>query len=378
MSTLYDAAVVGAGILGLAHAYHLARRGLKVAVFERHSRSQGASIRNFGMIWPIGQPAGDRYRLACRSRELWLEVLHASGCWHAPVGSLHLAYREDEAEVLREFLRDHGSERFCEWLPPDRIRGRFPSVNPRGLLGGMWSPAETTVDPRQVLATLPAWLGRTLGVDFHFETHALTFAAPTLTTNRGDFRTRRLLICAGADYRTLYPDAFAAEGMVACKLQMMRTRPFGPTYRLGTMLAAGLTLRHYSSFSECPSLVALQRRLDAELPDYGRFGIHVMAAQNGGGEVVIGDSHEYGDSIDPFDKPEIDRLILDYLAEFLVLPDFAIAARWHGTYVKHPERPWCAARPVADVLAVTGVGGAGMTLSFGLAEKMTDEFLEES
>ena len=73
-----DAAVVGAGILGLAHAYHLARRGLSVVVFERQPRAEGASIRNFGMLWPIGQPAGPLYRLARRSLELWLELLQAS------------------------------------------------------------------------------------------------------------------------------------------------------------------------------------------------------------------------------------------------------------------------------------------------------------
>ena len=69
-----DIAIVGAGILGLAHAYALARRGHSVTVYERSPQAAGASVRNFGMIWPIGQPAGRMYEIALRSREVWVEV----------------------------------------------------------------------------------------------------------------------------------------------------------------------------------------------------------------------------------------------------------------------------------------------------------------
>ena len=378
MSREYDAGVVGAGILGLAHAYHLARRGQRVVVFERHARALGASVRNFGMIWPVGQPLGPLYQLARRSRDLWFEILQASGLWHRACGSLHVAYHEDEAQILAEFVAESaGTERACELLTPSQIATRFPAIVPRNLRAGLWSPTELAVDPREIIAGLPGWLARTYGVTFEFNTTVLGYNLPTVATTSGERRVGRLAICTGADFRDLAPVAFANSGLVPVKLQMMRSQPYGGRFDIGTHLAAGLTLRHYTGFANCPTLPALARRLDAELPDYGRLGIHVLVSQNGHGELTLGDSHVYGDAITPFDDPKIDALILDYLQTFLDVPGLTIAERWHGVYVKHPKSAYVVAHPGADVLAVTGVGGAGMTLSFGLAEKTITEWLGE-
>ncbi len=102
-----------------------------------------------------------------------------------------------------------------------------------------------------------------------------------------------------------------------------------------------------------------------------------MVSQNGLGELTIGDSHEYGAAIEPFNKSEIDELILDYLKTFLVVPALPIAARWHGTYAKHPARPYVVLHPDSGITAITGLGGAGMTLSFGLAEAVVARELGE-
>src|SRR5690242_9817503 len=162
----YDVGVVGAGILGLAHAYHLARRGMRVMVFERQARAQGASVRNFGMIWPIGQPLGPLYHLARRSCELWQEVLYVAELWYRPCGSLHLAYHDDEAQVVREFAAEASPlDRPCELWTARQVMARFPAVVQVGLRAGLWSRTVLAVDPRQVIAQLPAWLNRTLGVD---------------------------------------------------------------------------------------------------------------------------------------------------------------------------------------------------------------------
>jgi D-hydroxyproline dehydrogenase subunit beta len=374
----YDDAIIGAGILGLAHAYELARRGRRVVVFERGFRASGASVRNFGMLWPIGQPFGPLRRLAQRSLEIWLEVLASSGLWHERFGSLHLAYHEDEAQVLREFAglaRGHGEP--VDLLAPEHIRERTAAVKQEGLYLGLWSPTETCVDPREVVAGLPEWLSRRFGVEFHFQ-HAITrVEMPELIAGNARWSARRLWICAGDELSLLFAGEFQNLGLVRCKLQMMRSEPFDAPWRVGPMLAAGLTLRHYASFRECPSLPALCRRVALESPWYDRLGIHVLVAQNARGELTIGDSHEYDEKIEPFDKTEIDDWILGYLKTFLEAPGLRIASRWHGSYVKHREEPYVIIRPEPAVTAITGVGGAGMTLSFGLAEQVVAQELGE-
>src|SRR5215471_20104811 len=103
MENSADIAIVGAGIMGLAHAFAAATRGRRVVVFERDPRASRASIRNFGLIWPIGQPHGALHQLALRSRAFWLQVLNETRLPYQSTGSLHLVYRKDEADVAREF-----------------------------------------------------------------------------------------------------------------------------------------------------------------------------------------------------------------------------------------------------------------------------------
>ena len=76
LSKHYDIAIVGSGVIGLAHAYLAALKGLKVVVIERDGAATGASIRNFGFITITGQQRGDFHQLALRSREIWQGVIN--------------------------------------------------------------------------------------------------------------------------------------------------------------------------------------------------------------------------------------------------------------------------------------------------------------
>ncbi len=134
-----DVAVVGAGILGLAHAYFAAKRGRSVVVFERTPKARGASVRNFGMIWPIGQRVGETHQMAMRSRQIWQEILDDCGLPYRPTGSLHVVYHQDERDVGQEFAERAPALGYtCTWLSPAEVLKKSNSVNPDGLLGGVF------------------------------------------------------------------------------------------------------------------------------------------------------------------------------------------------------------------------------------------------
>ena len=365
-------AVIGAGIVGLSQAWLAARHGHRVLLFERHALAAGASIRNFGMVWPIGQPAGSRYRIAMRSRELWLEAIAQAGLWHDPCGSLHLAYAEDEAAVLREFA-DRGSEQgyACTWLEPADVQQRSPAARRSGLLGALWSPMELCIDPREATRKLPHWLAKQHAVECHFGTTISHIALPEIVASDGRvWKVDRAIVCSGADFELLFPAVFAQAGLRRCKLQMLRTTVQPNHWRLGPMLAGGLTLRHYRNFEICPSLPALRQRIAHQSPELDALGIHVMASQHADGRVTLGDSHEYDSAIEPFDRQEIDTLILRELHRLLELPSWEISERWHGIYAQYPNRACFINHPEPNVTIVNAPGGAGMTMSFGIADQL--------
>jgi FAD dependent oxidoreductase TIGR03364 len=375
----YDVAVVGSGIVGLAHAYACAKRGLQVIVFDRSPAPQGASVRNFGMVWPVGQPPGELRELAMASRALWSEVLCSAGIWHLPCGSLHLAYAEDEMEVLQEFHDKYSDNGYsCRMLNPDGALEYSPVIKANGLKGALHSPDEICVNPRTTLATLLAYLSEAFGVVFEYGRSVVSVESGTVVAGGIAWKANHVFICTGDDFETLYPDLLAAQGMVRCRLQMLKAAPPDRHFRIGTHLCAGLTLAHYKNFRGLSSLPKLLDRFRSENPQQMKYGIHVLVSQHQDGALTIGDSHVYDNSVSPFSQTEIDDLIWNSLSRFLPVSELTVIERWHGVYAHHPSKAYIVENPEPKVTIVTGVGGAGMTLSFGLGEKVVREHISES
>ncbi len=363
-----QALVVGAGIVGLAVARALAERGSRVVVVERSPRAVGASIRNFGMVWPIGQSAGPLYERALRSRAIWKQFLGEAGLWYQETGSLLVARYPEEMAVLEEFMQMDGraSVRLCT---PAEAAEKSPAVRPNGLLGGLWSADELIVDPREAIAALPKWLEERYGVRFHFGMAVTYIEHPYVWAGRLRWEADLIYVCSGADFEILYPEHFARAPITRCKVQMLRTLPQPNGWQMGASLCAGLTLIHYGAFAQMPSLPVLRRFFEEKYPQHVQRGVHVLVSQNAAGQLTIGDTHDYGLELDPFDRMDGNELVLSYLNEFAHIPRLHLAETWHGIYPKMTDgRTELILHPEPGVTIVNGLGGAGMTLSFGLAE----------
>ena len=129
-----SAIIIGAGIVGLATARALALRGYNVTIFERNERAMGASIRNFGMVWPIGQATGPLFERAMLSRSIWKEICTEANIWHNEVGSLHLAYHDDELQVIKEYVEVNHNHRDCALLTAQQAleKSHRPNILPAG------------------------------------------------------------------------------------------------------------------------------------------------------------------------------------------------------------------------------------------------------
>lgn len=183
-SEIYDLAVVGAGVVGLAHAYAAVKAGKRVVVIDKDAQANGASIRNFGFITVTGQERGDSWRLARRTRDVWAEIAPQADIPIEQRG-LCLVVRSQEAVAVIEAFLTTEMGAGCTYLCTDDFRRAHGELGGPELQGGLHSPHELRVESRSAIPALAAWLAERHGVAFQRETVVFDPAAPRLRTSRG-------------------------------------------------------------------------------------------------------------------------------------------------------------------------------------------------
>ncbi|WP_421926009.1 TIGR03364 family FAD-dependent oxidoreductase [Neoaquamicrobium sediminum] len=365
----YDLAVVGAGVVGLAHALAAARRGLSVVVIDRDAQANGASIRNFGLVVVSGEEPGRQRRLAERSREIWLEVAKPAGIEVLHTGLLALAQRPEALALLEAFAASE-SGAGCTLLSPAELGRRQDGLNLENLRGGLLSPAEIRIESREAIPRIAAYLEGELKVDFRFTTAVSGVSPPVVETSSGPIRAGKVVVCPGDDLTGLFPELIARHEVQRCKLQMLRLAPSG--LRLASAVVSDLSLVRYPGYALLPEASALRARLEDDSAEALRNGVHMIAVQSADGSLVVGDSHHYGKTPDPFGSEAVDALILrEFGAVFAKSP--TVSARWTGTYASAPERAHFREQAGDDVRLVMITSGTGASTAFAIGEETISE-----
>ena len=372
MTERFDLAVVGAGILGLATALAGARQGLRVVVIDRDAQANGASVRNFGFVTVSGQESGVMWARARRSRDVWSEVAQAAGIPVLQSGLWVTARRPEAVAVMDAFMATDMAEG-CSLLSPAEARRRCPQLRAPDLAAVMVSTLELRVESRHAIPRLAAWLTETHGVRFMRNTTVHAIEVPTLDTSSGRVRADRIAICPGDDFTGLYAERLRRFGLTRCKLQMLRLAD--PGFKLPASLMSDLGLGRYAGYAALEAADPLKARLAAEQPDHLEHGVHLIVVQSADGSLVVGDSHQYAATPDPFGQEEVDALILEEFRAALGIAPPTILERWIGTYASAADKAAFIDAPAAAVRLAIVTSGAGASTGFAIGEEVVASLL---
>lgn len=386
MTRTSDLVIVGAGIVGLAHAVEAVSRGLTVTVLDRDARAVGASVRNFGHGCLTAQ-TGDALAHAHRGRDTWLRLGKEAGFGVAECGTVVVARSAEEHAALTELAAERGDD--VELLDPAQVTARVP-VAPGGLHGGAFLPRDLRVAQRDAVGAIATWLAARPGAEIRFGTPVLGVEgadAPaaavtgtaadgpvTVRTGRGDVRARQVLVCVGHDVDRLFPDLADDAGLRRCVLQMLQVRTPSPV-TVGPAVLTGSSMLRYPALAGTEGARALRERWRTERPELLDAGVNHMLTQLPGGDLVVGDTHAYDRTPGPWTDESLDELLLAE-TRALLGTDVRVVRRWQGIYADAPGefliRP---AAPATTAVSVTS--GIGMTTALGLAPTVLDTLTDQ-
>jgi glycine/D-amino acid oxidase-like deaminating enzyme len=222
--------VIGAGVIGTAVAFYLAKAGKRVTLVERRGLAGEATGATLGQVTLfsihscVEPDPGPLYGLTRASIDGYASLVEEVGLdiEYDQCGGIFLAETEEKLRVLRrayEGYKAHGVP--VEWLGPDGVRACEPAFFSDRILGGVFCPLTAHLNP--FLATRAFALGaRRLGATLLLGTAVLGITCESgrvraVRTRAGDIPCEFVVNAAGA---------WAAEvgAMIGIKIPVFPTR----------------------------------------------------------------------------------------------------------------------------------------------------------
>jgi sarcosine oxidase subunit beta len=200
----YDVVVIGAGAIGASVAYHLAKKGLKTAIFEKGDFASGTSSGCDASALICDKKPGIDTKLGFESIQLYKKYAQefSYDFEFEQRGSLYVCETDQELEVAAQYAKEQADDGYPMWMMDKReIHQAEPNLAP-DLLGGIWTDCDSSVTPFLVCFAFIEE-GKKLGLEaFHHCTVQnikldAKGAVEGVVTDKGEFKTKKIINCAG-------------------------------------------------------------------------------------------------------------------------------------------------------------------------------------
>lgn len=202
----YDVAVVGAGVIGSLIARELSRYNIKIALVEKHNdMAMGTSKANSAIVHAgfDAKPGSLKAKLNIEGTALMPELCKTLSVPFKPVGSLVVAFSDEEVETLNELLERGNINGVpdLEIYDAARLREAEPYISDEAK-AALWAPSAGIVCPYE-LTIAAAENAVVNGTEFirNFEVKKIDFDGNKFTLSNGETEiTAKYVINAAGVY----------------------------------------------------------------------------------------------------------------------------------------------------------------------------------
>jgi glycine/D-amino acid oxidase-like deaminating enzyme len=343
----YDAVVVGAGIVGVACADQLARRGMRVAIVDRDMVGAGATAAGMGHI-VVMDDSEAQFSLTRYSQRLWQELRPElpDDVEYEQCGTIWIAADDEEmAEVWRK--REYYNQRGVptEVLDTRTLQSLEPNLRP--MAGGLLVPEDAVLYP-PCAARFLSERAQSHGTNLLLDSVAQIGRGRVHLTNGSQLAAEFIVNAAGA----YAPDLTPGLEIRKRKGHLVITDRY-PGFIRHQLVELGYLKSAHSATSDSVAFNVQPRRT---------------------GQILIGSSRQYAAEHKEVDNEILVRMLKRAQQYIPGLMQLSSVRAWTGFRATTPDKlpligPWPADK---SLFLATGHEGLGITTSLGTARLLAD------
>ena len=202
---MYDAIVIGAGVVGCAVAQQLSRYDGKLLVIDRmEDVADGASKANSGIVHAgfDAHPGTEKARLNVKGAKMYKKLATQLGVPYGQPGALVLGFSEEDRKTLENLLAQAVANDVegCRIVEHDEILKMEPNTNP-DVVCALYAPTSGLVSPYEMTCALADSAAEN-GAEFKLSNPVLEIKPTSdgnwlVITERDEYKTRAVVNCAG-------------------------------------------------------------------------------------------------------------------------------------------------------------------------------------